>query len=154
MRTKDTVKQALNGYENEMTISRYETIVKATKNVIIHRQIRSRVKQCCNDQQGCKNEELLNCFQEENSNLYGIICDLDETVAFRSKYLLWLSGVVSIGSLTYAQLKAHNVQHEFCTTLTMKVIYSAAALMNTISYILMNTACFTSSLDFNNLLAN
>ena len=56
---KDTVKQALNGYENEMTKSRYETIVKATKNVIIHRQIRSRVKQRCNDQQGCKNEELL-----------------------------------------------------------------------------------------------
>ena len=48
-------------------------------------------------------------FQEENSSLYGIICDLDETVLFRSKYLLWLSGVVSIGSLTYAQLKAQNV---------------------------------------------
>ena len=42
-----------------MTISGYETIVKATKNVIIHRQIQNRFNQCCNHQQGCKDEELL-----------------------------------------------------------------------------------------------
>ena len=56
---KDSVKQVLNGYENEMTISRYEIIVKATKSVIIHRQIRSRFEPCCDHQQGCRDEELL-----------------------------------------------------------------------------------------------
>ena len=47
--------------------------------------------------------------------LEDIICKLNDKVEFRSKAILWFSGLGSILSLTLSQLKAHNVQHEFCT---------------------------------------
>ena len=92
------------------------------------------------------------CSDEQyHGGLMDTICNLNATVAFKSKYLLWISGVGSITSMTLAQLKSHNVQHEFCTTWQMKAAYSCAALMNTASYICLLVSCFTSTVDFNNL---
>ena len=76
------------------------------------------------------------CFGEKDSSL-AAVCLLKDTVAFRSNAFLWFSGLGSMVSLTLGQMKSHNVQHEFCTTLKMKGSYACAALMNTSSYILL-----------------
>ena len=82
------------------------------------------------------------------------VCDLRDTVAFRSNIFLWASGLGGIMSLTMAQFKSHNVQHEFCTTLKMKVAFALSALMNTLSHMMLCVSMFTSGLDFNNLITD
>ena len=73
--------------------------------------------------------------------LEDIICTLNDTVEFRSKAILWFSGLGSILSLTLSQLKAHNIQHEFCTNWKMKAAYICAAFANTVSYIFLVYKC-------------
>ena len=64
--------------------------------------------------------------------LEDIICKLNDKVEFRSKAILWFSGLGSILSLSLSQLKAHNVQHEFLTNCKMKAAYLSAAFANTV----------------------
>ena len=85
-------------------------------------------------------------------NVVETICRLNDVVDFKTKSMLWISGSMSIMSITRAQLKSNNTLYEFCTSPTMKAAYFLAALMNTVSYISLLKSCFTSSLDFNILI--
>eukprot|EP00092_Neocalanus_flemingeri_P014420 GFUD01015555.1.p1 GENE.GFUD01015555.1~~GFUD01015555.1.p1 ORF type:complete len:407 (-),score=53.63 GFUD01015555.1:291-1511(-) len=98
-------------------------------------------------------DENLSCSDEQNVSK-ATLCILDDTIAFRRNGLLWVSGLASLLSLTLAQRKAHNVQHEFCTSWQMKSVYVFAALMNTISYLFLLVSCFTSTNDFINLITD
>ena len=59
------------------------------------------------------------------------ICGLDKIIVFRT---LWKSGAISLFSLSWAQYKANNVQHELCITRLQKILYFLSSACNTFSY--------------------
>ena len=57
------------------------------------------------------------------------ISELDQIMRFET---LWKSGLTSLFSLTLAQWKMNNVQHEYAISVTQKVLYFLASAFNTL----------------------
>ena len=61
--------------------------------------------------------------------------------------ILWKSGVISLVSISFCQLKMNSVQHEYSTSLLQKILYLIASVGNTIYFSSLVVMGFTTVVD-------
>ena len=74
---------------------------------------------------------LLNSTTQNGENMDKHIAEIKEISTFQ---ILWKSGVLSLASMSFCQLKTNNVLHEYSTDLRQKFFYLIASVGNTTSF--------------------
>jgi len=82
--------------------------------------------------------------EDDLVELPGLINKMEQIFVFNT---LWKSGLTGLLSLSSAQFKINAIQHQLSLSLTQKICYLAACILNTISYLSLSVVITTHILD-------